>query len=51
MNGILNTLVYYIYTYDGTGGKDKKSTFLGRMDYSSTRRLLVVVLVLRPVSF
>ena len=29
------------------GDKDKKWTFLGRMDYSSTRRLLI----LRPVSF
>eukprot|EP01043_Picozoa_sp_COSAG02_P000975 COSAG02_NODE_20_length_53673_cov_86.864841_10_plen_86_part_00 len=29
------------------GGKDKKSTFLPRTDYSGTRRLLI----LRPVSF
>ncbi len=29
------------------GGKDKNSTFMPRMDYSSTRRLLI----LRPVSF
>ena len=42
---IFHVLLNYCTTY--RGDKDKKWTFLGRMDYSSTRRLLI----LRPVSF
>ena len=40
---LISTVQLYVYR----GGKDKNSTFLGRMDFSGTRRLLI----LRPVSF